>query len=86
MNKLILALLLGASATASAQTRESPFAVKESGQAFSRLQQAVDSIGGGSGTIVIAPGTYRDCAVQQAGGISFVAATPGAVTVRGGIC
>lgn len=86
MNKLVFALLLGASATASAQAREAPFAVRESGQSFSRLQQAVDAIGGGSGTIVIAPGTYRDCAVQQAGRISFVAAAPGAVTFRGGIC
>lgn len=86
MNKLVFALLLGASATASAQAREAPFAVRESGQSFSRLQQAVDSIGTGSGTIVIAPGTYRDCAVQQGGRISFVAAAPGAVTFRGGIC
>ena len=86
MKKLVLTLLFGASAAAAAQSSAAPFAVKESGQSFSRLQQAVDSIGAGSGTIVIAPGTYRDCAVQQAGRISFVAATPGAVTFRGGIC
>jgi hypothetical protein len=85
MKKLILALLVTASA-ASAQSGAAPYVVRESGQGFSKLQDAVHAIGEGSGTIVIAPGTYRDCAVQEAGRVSFVAAQPGTVTFRGGIC
>ncbi len=85
MKKVILALLLGSSA-AMAQGAAAPYVVRESGQAFARLQDAVNAIGAGSGTIVIAPGTYRDCAVQERGRVSFVAATPGTVTFRGGIC
>lgn len=86
MKNLVLALLIGTSGMAAAQSREAPFVVRESGEAFERLQQAVDAIGQGSGTIIIAPGTYRDCAVQQRGRVRFVAATPGSVVFRGGIC
>lgn len=85
MKKLVLALLLGSTA-ATAQSGGAPFVVRESGQAYNRLQDAVDAIGGGSGTIVIAPGTYGDCAVQEAGRVSFVAATPGTATFRGVTC
>jgi hypothetical protein len=85
MKKLILTLLIAASA-ASAQGGAAPYMVRESGQGFSRLQDALQAIGNGSGTIVIAPGTYRDCGVQETGRVSFVAAEPGTVTFRGGIC
>lgn len=63
-----------------------PFTVRESGRAFGTLQAAVDSIGGGIGTILVAPGRYRDCAVQQEGRIAYVAAEPGGATFDGGIC
>lgn len=53
------------------------FTVAETGRGYARLQDAVDAIGGRSATIVIAPGRYRQCAVQQAGRISFVAEQPG---------
>ena len=86
MKKLAFAILLGSSAAALAQAGGGPFSVRESGRSFSQLQDAVRSIGGGSGTIVIAPGTYRDCAVQEAGRIAFVAARPGTAIFRGGIC
>lgn len=85
MKKLVLTLIIAASA-ASAQGGAAPYVVRESGQGFSRLQDAVQAIGEGTGTIVIAPGTYRDCAVQEAGRVSFVAAQAGTVTFRGGIC
>lgn len=52
-----------------------PFTV--AGRGFATLQQAVSSIGAGSGTILIAPGTYRQCAVQSAGHITFKAVQPG---------
>jgi hypothetical protein len=61
-----------------------PYSV-EGGRAYSSLQDAVNAIGGGTGTIRIAPGRYRDCAVQTAGRIAFVA-EPGKVIFDGGIC
>lgn len=57
----------------------------EGGRAYSSLQDAVNAIGGGTGTIRIAPGRYRDCAVQEAGRIAFVA-EPGKVVFDGAIC
>ncbi|MDZ4308577.1 right-handed parallel beta-helix repeat-containing protein [Allopontixanthobacter sp.] len=56
-----------------------PFSIAETGSSFAALQLAVNAIGNGSGTIVIAPGTYRQCAVQTAGSISYRAAEPGSV-------
>ena len=44
-----------------------PYTVVETGQRFGRLQEAVQAIGGGSGTIRIANGRHADCAVQGAG-------------------
>ena len=52
-----------------AQGDADPFTVAETGQSFGRLQDAVNAIGNGSDTIAIAPGTYRDCAVQEGGSI-----------------
>ncbi|MFZ1741506.1 MAG: right-handed parallel beta-helix repeat-containing protein [Pontixanthobacter sp.] len=53
------------------------FTVVETGRNFTNLQEAVNSIGDGKGTIAIADGTHRQCAVQTAGSISFMAASPG---------
>jgi hypothetical protein len=36
------------------------------GRGYGSLADAVAAIGGGSGTILIAPGRYRECAVQEA--------------------
>lgn len=55
------------------------YVVAETGRRYEGLQQAVDAIGGGRGTIRIAPGTYRDCAVQTQGQVAFVAERPGTV-------
>jgi hypothetical protein len=63
-----------------------PFTVVESGRGFATLQQAVDAIGSGRGTVAIAPGTYRQCAVQQAGDVTYLASQPGSVTFDGKTC
>lgn len=70
-----------------AQARSAgPYTVKETGQRYERLQDAVNAIGGGQGTITIAPGRYADCAVQEAGDVSYVANEPGSVIFDGTIC
>jgi hypothetical protein len=61
-----------------------PFTVGTRG--FSTLQAAVDAIGDGIGTIVIAPGIYRQCAVQTAGVVTFRAATPGTAILEAKSC
>ena len=61
-----------------AQAPAPNYTVVETGQGFGRLQQAVDAIGEGRGTIAIAPGRHTDCAVQTAGTIAYLAAEPGA--------
>ncbi len=73
-------------ATALAQVSPAPFTIAETGQAFSSLAQAVDAIGDRKGTVVIAPGTYRQCAVQQGGDVTFTAATPGTAILDGVTC
>ena len=69
-----------------AQAGGAPFTVRETGQGFGSLQQAVDAIGGSRGTILVAPGTYGDCAVQNAGEVTFAAAEPGRSVFDGGTC
>lgn len=80
-----LALLLFA-APGGAQTAAPPFTIAESGRGFWRLDDAVRAVESGQATIRIAPGTYRDCAVQEAGRITFQATEPGRVIFDGGIC
>jgi hypothetical protein len=79
-----LALALAALALAAtpllAQDGGASFTVRETGQGFGSLQEAVSAIGSGRGTIVIAPGRYRQCAVQEGGDVTFAAARPGTVT------
>ncbi len=77
-----LALLLTLAAPAAAQ-QGAPFTIAETGQGFRHLQDAVDAIRVGTGTILIAPGTYRDCAVQAGGSITFRAVTPGTAVFEG---
>jgi hypothetical protein len=68
------------------QREARPYLHAESGRSFARLQDAVNAIGAGRGTILIAPGVHRDCAVQTAGHIAFVAAQPGTAIFDGKIC
>lgn len=73
MKRSLLALALFA-APAFAQSA-APFTVN--GQGFATLQEAVSSIRLGTATILIAPGTYRQCAIQAGGHITFKAVKPG---------
>ncbi len=85
--KPILALTaLAALATPLAAAENPPFVIAETGQGYWRLDEAVRAVGNREATIMIAPGTYRDCAVQTAGIITFRAARPGSVIFDGGIC
>lgn len=84
-----LAGVLLSAAPAAAQAKSNPakaFVVVESGQGFDQLQQAVDAIGAGRGTIRIASGRYRQCAVQGAGRISYVAAQAGGAIFENQYC
>ncbi|MFN3387554.1 MAG: right-handed parallel beta-helix repeat-containing protein [Allosphingosinicella sp.] len=63
-----------------------PFTIVETGRGFASLQEAVNAIGEGDGTIRIAPGRYRDCAVQTAGRVAFKAAERGTAVFENAIC
>lgn len=80
-----LAVVAIPAATAFAQPA-APFTVVETGRGYAQLQDAVNAIGNGSGTISIASGTHRQCAVQQGGSISFLAAEPGRAVFDGVTC
>jgi hypothetical protein len=69
----LLPLLVGGAAAPLAAQSGGRFTVAETGRSYARLQEAVDAIGTGDGTIRIAPGTYRECSVQQAGRVAYVA-------------
>jgi hypothetical protein len=63
-----------------------PFTVVETGKGYDKLQAAVDAIGGGKGSIAIAPGRYAQCAVQEAGDVSYLATEPGTAVFDGVPC
>ena len=89
MKSLSIGLLVGGAVLTTAlgaQGASRPFAVTETGRGYSRLQDAVDAIGAGGGTISIAPGAYRQCAVQTAGRVAYRAARPGTVILDGVAC
>jgi hypothetical protein len=88
MIRIVIVIALAAAAgTGPLQARgSSPFVVAETGRYFGNFQQAVAAIGSGTGTIRIAPGRYRDCAVQEAGRIAFVAEVRGSAVFDGGAC
>ncbi len=69
-----------------AQNRAPAFTVVESGRGYGRLQDAVDAIGNGTGTIAIAPGRHEQCAVQDAGAIAYLATRPGTAVFDGVTC
>lgn len=84
--KVFLAILTLAFATVAQAAPDRPFTVAETGRAYARLADAVAAIGNGAGTIGIAPGTYRQCAVQAAGRVTFRAATPSGAIFDGTTC
>lgn len=82
-------LLLAASvaliaAPAATQGAGAPYSID--GEPFATLQQAVDAIGAGQGTIVVADGRHGDCAVQTAGLILYRGETGGKAIFDGGAC
>jgi hypothetical protein len=76
IHPLSLPLILLAAAAAPGARPPAPFTVVESGRSFTHLSDAVESIGG----------RYKDCAVQEAGRVAFVAETPGTAIFDGGMC
>lgn len=80
---LLISLLFAVPATAQSSA---PFQNAETGRSYTTLQKAVDSIGDDDGTIIVAPGTYRQCAIQTAGVIAFRAAVPGQVVFDSATC
>jgi hypothetical protein len=85
-----LTLALGALGAAAAWPLHAqpsgPFTRAETGEVFATLQEAVNAIGAGSGTIRIAPGRYGECAVQEAGRVAYVAERRGESVFDGGAC
>ena len=84
-----LALTALAAAFAAAPTfaqSEAAFTVVETGQRFGNLQDAVNAVGDGMGTIRIGPGRFTECAVQERGDILYTAAQPGQSTFGGVAC
>ncbi len=85
MKKTSLLLAITLSAAASAQNA-APFQNAETGRSYGSMQAAVDAIGEGEGTIIIAPGTFRQCAIQKAGVIAFRASVPGQTIFDSATC
>lgn len=87
MKILSVALVsIAVTTTAFADEGQGPFMVVEQGRSFARLDEAVQAIGEGKGVILIRPGSYRQCAVQSAGMITFKAGEPGTVIFDGATC
>ncbi len=63
-----------------------PYTVTETGRTYTRLQDAVDAIGAGRGTIRFASGRFADCAVQSAGDVTYLAAAAGESVLEGRAC
>lgn len=84
--RLPLALVAMALAAPVGAQTAAPFTVVETGRGFARLQQAVDAIGSGMGTIRIAAGRHADCAVQTAGDVLYQSASPGQAVLDGVTC
>ncbi|MBK5264116.1 MAG: right-handed parallel beta-helix repeat-containing protein [Alphaproteobacteria bacterium] len=86
MFPIVILVCIAAASTAFAERSQSPFVVQTTGKSFDRLDQAIKAIGDGDGTIMIAPGTYRQCAVQTAGRVVFRAQQAGRVIFDGVTC
>ena len=62
------------------------YTVVESGRGYDRLQDAVNAIGSGTGTIRFASFAFADCAVQTDGDILYTAEVPGQAILDGVAC
>lgn len=63
-----------------------PYTVVETGRGYTRLQDAVDAIGNGRGTVSFAAMRFADCAVQTQGDIIYRAQVPGQSVLDGIAC
>lgn len=79
MRRLIALALMSLAAPAAA----APFTIVETGEGFVHLQDALMAKRGQDFTVLIAPGVYRECAIQQAGRVTFKAAEPGTAIFEG---
>lgn len=86
MKRLIPLAALALFAGPSPAAEGAPFTIAETGRGYARLADAVRAVGDGEATILIAPGTYRDCAVQVAGVITFRAIQQSTAIFDGGTC
>ena len=85
--KILIALLATVSAASPLLAQgAAPFTIEQTGKGYYRLDDAVKAVGAGDAVIRIAPGTYRDCAVQEAGRIAYRATEPGKAIFDGGVC
>lgn len=80
---LALAIILLPCAAAA---KEAAFTIAESGKSFGTLAAAVATAGDGPATILIAPGVYHQCAVQERGAIHYRATKAGTAIFEGRIC
>ncbi|WP_026326094.1 right-handed parallel beta-helix repeat-containing protein [Sphingomonas sp. Mn802worker] len=85
MRKFLPLIALTLAVPAAAQG-SGPFTVQQTGQSFNKLDDALMAVRGQDVTVVIAPGTYHECAVQQAGHVTLKAARPGSVIFDGTTC
>ena len=81
---LLLAAAALAATPAASQRTIAPYSID--GEGFATLQQAVDAIGAGQGTITVANGAHGDCAVQTAGRVTYRGETGGRAILDGGAC
>lgn len=86
VSRYVTAIALVLAAPISAQSGGARFTVEETGRGYARLQDAVSAIGDADGTIRIAPGNYRECAVQTGGRIAYTATRPGTAVFDGASC
>ena len=82
---VLFACLSNATAAAVEDSPEvAPFTVDRRG--FYKLDEAFAAIGKGEGTVIVAPGTYKDCAVFGGQKLTLRAATPSTAIFDGGAC
>ena len=81
-----IALALTVPAARGAPPQQAAYTVVESGRGYERLQDAVNAIGAGTGTIRFASFAFADCAVQSEGDILYKAEAPGEAVLDGVAC
>lgn len=86
MRRIIPLIALALTVPAAAQQGRAPFTIQETGQGFATIDDAVQSVRMGTATILIAPGTYRQCTIQAGGRITFKAVQPGTAIFEGEAC